>query len=428
MNKITFCINTSRNEFNHIKLLFLSLEKNLSDLKHEILVFIDSDEGSTFDWLLTQKQIFPNLKILKNQLPICYGYARNINEMFKQASNDIVSYLQSDMVVCKDYDVEVLKLIQPNTILCSTRIEPPLHGNSGEKITYDFGLDPIRFDIESFTKYAEEQKSDKVTEFFFAPFTLYKNVWNSIGGHDTMFRRSREDSDILTRLVLNGVSVRQTWRALVYHFTCTSSRGPNWFNDKDQAALQRMQLQQSADSIELTRFITKWGSFNHNLIKAKYYNISAHITGMNLNLSNFSTIQSHFNKVYVDDTHIIQLMQEWYDRNHHPANKLLSISSEDWKEYGYMYNTLLANDRIQPIKSYDGNDDILVRFDQQLITPEIYYEFIQNIQQIIDSIEDLGTYEYGPFTVIVLQKMDRASEKIIINNPEIKPKHLYTIH
>jgi len=428
MNKITFCINTSRNEFNHIKLLFLSLEKNLSDVKHEILVFIDSDEGSTFDWLLTQKEIFPNLKILKNQLPICYGYARNINEMFKQASSDIVSYLQSDMVICKNYDVEVLKLIQPNTILCSTRIEPPLHGNSGEKITYDFGLDPIKFDIESFTKYAEEHKSDKVTEFFFAPFTLYKSVWNSIGGHDTVFRRSREDSDILTRLVLNGVNIKQTWRALVYHFTCTSSRGLNWFNDKDEAAQQRTQLQQSADSIELSRFITKWGSFNHSLSKVKYYNISAHITGMNLNLSNFNTIQSHFSKVYVDDTHIIQLMQEWYDRNHHPANKLLSISSEDWKEYSYMYNTLLADDRIQPIESYDGNDDILVRFDQQHITPEIYYEFIQNIQQIIDNIEDLGIYEYGPFTITVLQKTDRASEKIIINNPEIKPEHLYTIH
>jgi glycosyltransferase involved in cell wall biosynthesis len=428
INPITFCINTAANEINHIKLLFCSLEKNLSSREHEIIVFIDSDNQNTFEWLLTQKSIFPNLKILKNNLPICYGYARNINEMFKQASNDIVSYLQSDMVICKDYDVEVLKTIQPNTILCSTRIEPPLHGNSGEKITYDFGLDPIKFDIESFTKYAEEQKSDRVTEFFFAPFTLYKSVWNSIGGHDTVFRRSREDSDILTRLVLNGVNIKQTWRALVYHFTCTSSRGLNWFNDKDEAAQQRTQLQQSADSIELSRFITKWGSFNHSLSKVKYYNISAHITGMNLNLSNFSTIQSHFSKVYVDDTHIIQLMQEWYDRNHHPANKLLNISSEDWKEYSYMYNTLLADDRIQPIESYDGNDDILVRFDQQHITPEMYYQFIQNIQQIIDNIEDLGTYEYGPFTITALQKMDRASEKIIINNPEIKPEHLYTIY
>jgi hypothetical protein len=149
---------------------------------------------------------------------------------------------------------------------------------------------------------------------------------------------------------------------------------------------------------------------------------------MNLNLANFNTIQSHFNKVYVDDAHIIQLMQEWYSRNHQPANELLNISSEDWKEYGYMYNALLADDRIQPIESYDGDDDILVKFDHQYITPETYYEFIQNIQQIIDSIEDLGAYEYGPFTITVLRKVDRASEKVIVNNPEIKPEHLYTIH
>jgi len=428
MNKITFCINTSRNEINHIKLLLSSLEKNLSTLEHEILVFIDSDGGGTFDWLLTQKQVFPNLKILKNELPICYGYARNINEMFEQASNDIVSYLQSDMVICKDYDVEVLKLVQPNTILCSTRIEPPLHGNSGEKITCDFGLDPTQFDMESFTEYAEEQKSDKITEFFFAPFTLYKDVWNTIGGHDTMFRRSREDSDILTRLALNDVSIKQTWRALVYHFTCTSSRGPNWFNNQDQVAQQRAQLQQSADYIELSRFITKWGNFSHNLVKTKYYNISAHITGRNLDLVSFATIQSHFNKVYVDDVHIIQLMQEWYDRNHKPANELLSISSENWEEYGYMYNTLLAADRIQPIGRYDGSDDILIKFNQQHTTPELYHEFIQNLQQIVDGIEELGEYEYGPFTIIILRKVDRSSDKIIVINPEIKPEHKYTTH
>ena len=106
---ITFCINTARNELNHIKLLLKSLEQNLSTKQHEILVFIDSDNQNTFEWLISQKGIFSNLKIIRNNLPICYGYARNINEMFLQASNDIVTYLQSDMVICKDYDIEVLK-------------------------------------------------------------------------------------------------------------------------------------------------------------------------------------------------------------------------------------------------------------------------------------------------------------------------------
>ena len=102
MKTISFCVNTSKNELNHIKLLLRSLKENLHDLNHEILVFIDSDNQDTFKWLLTQKSIFPNLKILRNELPIPYGYQRNINELFKEASNEIVSYLQSDMVVCKD--------------------------------------------------------------------------------------------------------------------------------------------------------------------------------------------------------------------------------------------------------------------------------------------------------------------------------------
>ena len=85
---ISFCINTAVNELDYIKLLFKSLKDNLSTLEHEIIVFIDSDNQGIFEWLTKQQQIFPNLKILKNPLPVCYGYARNINEMFKFASND----------------------------------------------------------------------------------------------------------------------------------------------------------------------------------------------------------------------------------------------------------------------------------------------------------------------------------------------------
>lgn len=425
---ISFCINTARNELNHVKLLFKSLQQNLYATTHEIVVFIDSDNQGTFDWLLTQKETFTNLRILKNELPICYGYARNINEMFEFATHDIVSYLQSDMVVCKNYDLEVLKHLEPNMILCSTRIEPPLHGNSGEKITYDFGLDPKVFDLNAFTAYAEHQKVDRITEYFFAPFTMYKSVWNSIGGHDTIFRRSREDSDILTRLVLNDTKIKQTWSALVYHFTCTSSRGPNWFDTQNQQAQNRAQLQQQADEIEIGRFITKWGNFYHDLIKPKYYNISAYITGKDLNLANFSTLQNHFNKVYVEDMHIIELMQEWYNRSHIPANKLLDISSEDWNEYGYMYNTSSAADRIQLADHYTGGDDVVVKFNQQDVTPQLYQEFIQNIQHIVENVEETGQYEYGPFTITISKKVDRAVEKIVVTNPQLKPEHKYTIH
>ena len=422
--QISFCINTARNELNHVQLLFKSLEQNLSTLEHEVIVFVDSDNQGTTEWLLTQKQIFPNLKILKNELPICYGYARNINEMFKFASNEIVSYLQSDMVVCKNYDIEVLKHLEPNMILCSTRIEPPLHGNSGEKITYDFGLDPKEFNLEEFIEYADSQKQEKITEYFFAPFTLYKDVWNLIGGHDTLFRRSREDSDILTRLVLNDTKIIQVWNAIVYHFTCTSSRGKDWFNPNNQEAQNRARLQQFADQIEMGRFFKKWGKFNHSTDKNKYYKISANILGQNPIISKFMVFESFFDSIYVEDKNIIPLVQEEYDKQHNIANQLLNISFKEWDEYGYMYNQLKAQDRIKLIE--ENKDDIVIEFDINLTDENYINDFFIHLQDIIDQTET-GEFEYGPFKIKINKKEDKAKDRIFISNPLVKKEHLYKI-
>ena len=419
---ISFCINTAQNELNHVQLLFKSLEQNLSILEHEIIVFVDSDNQGTTEWLLTQKQIFPNLKVLKNELPICYGYARNINEMFKFASNEIISYLQSDMVVCKNYDIEVIKHLKPNMIICSTRIEPPLHGNSGEKITYDFGLDPKGFNLEAFTKYADSQKQEKITEYFFAPFTLYKDVWNSIGGHDTLFRRSREDSDILTRLVLNDTKIIQIWNALVYHFTCTSSRGKDWFNPNNQEAQNRVKIQQFADQIEMGRFFRKWGRFNHSTDKIKYYKISANILGQNPILSKFMTFESFFDAVYVEDKNIIPLVQEEYDKQHNLANQLLNISFKEWDKYGYIYNQLKSQDRIKLVK--ENADDIVIEFDINLTDENYINDFFIHLQDIIDQNE-IGEFKYGPFKISINKKEDKSKDKIFITNPTIKKEHLY---
>jgi glycosyltransferase involved in cell wall biosynthesis len=435
--KISFCTNTARNEINHTKLLFKSLEKNLSRKDHEIIVFIDSDNQGTFEWLLTQKEIFPNLKILRNESPICYGYARNINEMFEQASHEIVSYLQSDMVICKDYDIEILKGLEPGMMVCSTRVEPPLHPDGPEKITKDFGLDPLTFNLEGWTEFAEQHKEDRWSMYFFAPFTMYKKEWLSVGGHDTIFRRSREDSDMLIRMVLNGTKIMQTWRALAYHFTCTSSRGPKWFDKTNTEAQERLKIQQLADQHELTRFTILWGAFSHGAltpdgyIKQHYYNVAAHmdLEGADVQ-STFPIVESFFTKVYVPEESLIQKMQDYYDSFHNSANKLLNISDEVWKEYGYMYNQLKAADRFKTHTDFTPEeDDIVIKFKLKDITNQLLNEFLINLQHIIhESVDEPGAFEYGPFTIIVNRKINRASEKMIVKNPTVKPEHLYTIH
>jgi len=434
---ITFCTNTARNEINHTKLLFKSLEQNLSRKDHEIIVFIDNDNQNTFEWLLTQKEIFPNLKILKNEAPICYGYARNINEMFEQASHEIVSYLQSDMVICKDYDIEVLKGLEPGMMICSTRVEPPLHPDGPEKITKDFGLDPVNFDLDAWTKFAEQHKEDRWSMYFFAPFTMYKKEWLSVGGHDTMFRRSREDSDMLIRMVLNGTKIVQTWRALAYHFTCTSSRGPKWFDKSNVEAQERLQIQQLADQHELTRFTILWGAFSHGAltsdgyIKQHYYNVAACIDLEGADVQRvFPVVESFFTKVYVPEESFIQKMQDYYDSFHNAANKLLNISDEGWKECGYMYNQLKAADRFKlNTDLVPGDDDIIIEFKLKDITNQLLSEFLINLQHIIhESVDEPGAFEYGPFTITVNRKVDRASEKMVVINPTVKPEHMYTIH
>ena len=171
---ITFCINTTTNELNHLQLLFKSLSINLSRTDYDILVFVDGDNQNTTEWLISQKQIFKNLKIIKNPNEIPIGYQRNINLMFEFAKTEIVSYLQSDMVISKNYDLDILQNLDETTIISSTRIEPPLHPSSPDKITRDFGLDPTTFDFNSFTLFSNENKQNKLTDYWFAPFTLYK--------------------------------------------------------------------------------------------------------------------------------------------------------------------------------------------------------------------------------------------------------------
>ncbi len=426
MKLISFCINTAKNELNHIQLLFKSLEQNLSTPQHEIIVFVDSDNQNTFEWLLTKKSIFPNLRILRNELPIPYGYQRNINEMFLQASHDIVSYIQSDMVVCKDYDIEILKHLQTNMILCSTRIEPPLHGNSGEKITYDFGLDPTLFDLNKFTNYSDTLKINKITEYFFAPFTLYKDTWNSIGGHDTRFRRSREDSDILTRLVLNGTKIIQAWNALVYHFTCTSSRGKEWFNKNNNVAKQRAELQQYADSIELQRFFRKWGRFSHDINKISKYNISAKIHGSqtDINVQKFKLIEPFFNKIQTN-SYFIDSIKSNYIQQHNVANELLNIHDDVWNEYSYMFLDDMYTNRIV---ADNISDDIMLEFNLDHLNEHDMNSFILNLQDIINQTDSTGKFIYGIFSVEIHDKINRANEHIIVHNPDIKTNHLYKIY
>ena len=122
-DKLTFCIASAKNEKEYTKLLIKSLKENTSIKNHEILIFLDSDNQNSYEDFLKIQKDLPNLKIHRNETGFPVGGQRNVSIMFYHAKNDIVCYLQSDMVVGRNFDINILKnMKEENTVLCCTRI------------------------------------------------------------------------------------------------------------------------------------------------------------------------------------------------------------------------------------------------------------------------------------------------------------------
>lgn len=420
VENISFVINTARNELENLKLLLKSLQKNLDRDTHQILVFIDSDNQGTYEWLKSVQGDFNDLKIITHSLPPCIGYSRNNNLLVELADNEIVSYLQSDMVISPGYDTDILRDIETNCILSATRVEPPLHGESPQTITKDFGLDPEGFDFDEWNSYAPTVKQDKESTFFFAPVTFYKSVWLSLGGYNTYFRRSREDSDFVQRCVHKGVKLKQTHNAVVYHFTCTSSRGKDWHNPENKEAQERVQLQQIADLIEVKRFIRKWGNINHGESKLEKYDIDMNIKNAINFHPNFTTqIEPLVSRVWLDSD--LSEITSALDSEHDVANKLLGFTDEQWNVAKQYYN---LEDYSKIYKSFSAelydSYNILIEVDAKNFTQDDA-NVLNSLHAVIATTE-VGDYEVG--NIIVRIKNKKIISSAEMTNPKFDKKLL----
>lgn len=418
MTPISFLINTSVNTLDHVKLLIRSLKENLHHMEHEVLVFVDSDNEGTVDYLREQKKDFFDLKIVTHSLKPCVGYSRNNNLLVELAKHDVVAYLQSDMVVSKNYDLDVLKDLEDNCILSATRIEPPLHGESYTTITKDFGVDPNEFKWEEFVAFADSQKKNEQIEYFFAPFVFYKRVWLEVGGYDTLFRRSREDSDLLQRFVRKGVKIKQTFNANVYHFSCVSSRGKNWFDSNNNSAKTRTEVQKMADSIELRRFVKKWGSFGHG--NQKLQKLDCDLVIKNSGLVNpmlVTQLETHVSRVWLDSEEAREKAISLFDKQHEPANWLLNFTEQDWQFAKQFYNQVDFGSIYRIGRPQDYN--VLVEVDLSGVDPS-KDEFLSNLNRLYQLVEgsEPGVYELGCARIDVINVVDCTESNTIVNNPK----------
>ena len=413
IRQISFLINTSVNTLDHVKLLLRSLKENLVGKEHEILIFVDSDNEGTVDYLREQKKDFFDLKIITHKLNPCVGYSRNNNLLVELAKHDIVSYLQSDMAISPNYDVDVLADLEENCILSATRIEPPLHGESSQTITKDFGTDPNEFKWDEFQSYSVTAKRTEYLQYFFAPFTFYKKVWMDVGGYDTLFRRSREDSDLLQRFIQAGIKIKQTFKANVYHFSCVSSRGKNWFDPNSEEAQSRVKIQNTADQIELVRFIRKWGMFNHGEQKILRYDMDLVWKGGSF--EELAKIQPFFSKIWVPNQELKDKLLNIHKEDHIYANHLLKFGHSDWENAKRFYNQFNYENLIQVGEPGTFNIKVVVDMTRD-INKNVFLSNLGFLSDLIDPYE-VGIYELGCAEFHLIHKVNLGNSHIVVNNP-----------
>ena len=173
---------------------------------HEICMADDFSDDGTWEWMKEIADKDHNVKIHRNEGPTRLGHTILYDTLINDyATNDIVMIFHSDMYACPNLDTEILKHLEPGTVVSATRIEPPLHPEGPEKIVKDFGIEPEEFNENNFLYYVRNVQNmykNKVTEGIFAPWTIYKEDYEKVGGHDELFApQSKEDSDIFNRKI-----------------------------------------------------------------------------------------------------------------------------------------------------------------------------------------------------------------------------------
>ena len=385
-NRITFCIPT-KNNLRYLKNSIQSIKDN-STYENDIVVFVDSDNDGTIEWLL-ENDITHLINYTKEPKGIAYGY----NRCIEAANTAIVCMFHADMYMGKGFDVGIMKHIKPLSVVSGTRIEPPLHPQGLEKIVKDFGMYPEDFKKNDFNSYVSElieHSKDKTTKGIFAPWAVYKEDITSIGMHDEYFHSYHEDSDIFNRFILNGYDIIQTWEAYVYHLTCRGGQFQDGIEQvtKDEAFHK---MKQSA----FKNYIRKWGHFVKNdeyqyPILPHKYNVGFRLE--NANMETLSFFEPWCSNIWVD------------------------MSEDDIISYINKEQSTTTVDLKNKINSNTSVNDIEVLFDIRKVT-QTHINFIIDLCQILDANElEIGNFNYDIFNLVVNKIQHYDMDLIKCNN------------
>lgn len=373
MDKITFAI-PSKSNLQYLKTCIPSIRNNAFRGDHNIIIFVDSDEDGTVDWLVANKDRYNFNFIVNPDLgKKLYGIGKAYDKCIELSETEVFMIFHADMILGKHADLKAWEQLKDRKdVVCATRIEPPLHPNAGEKILKDFGMYPENFKEEDFHEFIEANlNEEKLTEGIFAPWMMYKDEFLSMGGHDIRMHSCREDSDVFNRLHLAGFNFKQPWNSLVYHFT---GRGAGSFDgDKERHEQWKRDMNNST-----REFIRKWKSnVKHTpLMKPivpPVYDIGIKIINSNLQL--------------------VGLLEPWCNNLYVDCDYRSYIDSEQPNTYDILATKIL------PIYEKPEND-IIISLDGKTFNQQDF-AYLQEISQIIEQSGQVGESKLGQTNIYV---------------------------
>jgi len=382
-SNVTLVIPTSNN-LKHLKNAYTSIRKFYKDV--EVILLDDCSTDGTWDWMtsLEDKNLVNYTTNKKLGHTILYDVGVDM------AKNDIVGILHADMIVGPNYLENLLKHLEKGKVVCATRIEPPLHPEGNEKIIQDFGMDFDTLNIDGFEEFVvehQQQHKDETTKGMFAPWILYREDFQRIGGHDPLFHPfPYEDSDIFQRWILQGYELIQSRDSFVYHLTCRGHRWTEEIGKNDDyfpIVEERARL----------NYIRKWGSwikndnYQHPIIPPVYRKT---LVLKNSNTKLLSILEPWFNTIQTD------IDKEQLDRF------IEQTQPKTMFDLTEKFNTDLQEDIVVKL---DGND-----LDRQTLG------VIENLNYIIKDSGDVGEFRLFGLEILINNITDTVNDLIHIPN------------
>ncbi len=410
MKYISFVI-PSRNNLPFLKQAYNSIRDNI-ELQHEIVMLDDASTDGTWKWMTEIYKKDKNVIIHKNYGPERLGHTILYDEGVKMCTNEIFSIFHADMVASPNYVINMIKHLEKGKVVSATRIEPPLHPPGPEKIVENLGMGVEEFDDKKFKNMVEKEEKwmdnkDKTTSGIFAPWMMYKEDFESIGGHDPLFAPMElEDSDIFNRMYLKGYELIQSRDAFVYHMTCRGSRfkdgleieaeipledGTIWYKPKDSEEYTKLR------TIKIREWLRKWGHMvqHDELMMPKIppkYDIGFQV--MNTNINFLRELEPWCSCIYLDGNSDAYIDE--YIRLEQP-NTLFDLTKRV-KQYG-------ADDVTK-------NHDIVVQFDAREFDNNAF-QVINNMSEILKDSGEVGTMEYYIFRFFI-NSLDTHEKDLIL--------------